>query len=74
MKKKTAYPFIPGCVLIPARETKAGDRICFRAAFADYTVEDVDTSPTGGVRHVHGDGAASSTYHPGELLYVRRAS
>lgn len=73
MKRHTnPYPFLLGCMLIPAREVREGDTVCFRAAFANYTVDSVDTSPTGQVRHFHGDGAASSAYHPGELLYVRR--
>lgn len=71
--RKGPAPFLPGCALIPARETREGDVICFRATFADYTVDSVDVSPTGQIRHFHGDGTASSAYHPGELLYVRRA-
>ena len=57
--------------LVQARDTREGDEILFQAAFANYTVEDIDTDPIGNVRHRHGDGSASSSYHPGELLRVK---
>lgn len=56
--------------LTPAARTKVGDRIVFQASFANYTVEEISTDSLGQVRHLHGDGTASSSYHPGELLRV----
>lgn len=69
---KQASPFIPGTTLMRADETRIGDVVVFRASFATYTVEDIDTTSTGMVRHSHGDGAASNSYHPEEMLYIRR--
>lgn len=62
----------PGAVLMQASLVTSGDEVCFRTASANYVVDYTDTDPIGHARHFHGNGAASSSYHPGELLWVRR--
>jgi len=74
MQTVSPNPGIPGAVLMPASLVKAGDEVCFRMASANYVVDYTDTNPIGQARHFHGDGSASSSYHPGELLWVRRGS
>jgi hypothetical protein len=65
-------PMPTDCALIQARLIQPGDRVRFRMSSADYTVQDVDTDCIGNVRHRFGDGTASASYCPGELLWITR--
>lgn len=60
------------CSLIQAKCIKVGDVVRFRASFADYTVEDVETDAIGHIKHTTEDGARTCSYHPGELLWITR--
>lgn len=62
----------PGCVLVPARLTREGDRVVFRMRSASYTIEEIETDSIGYIRHRTDDGARTCSYHPGELLWVNR--
>lgn len=53
-----------------ARDIRIGDHVVFDMPGANYVVEDVETTQIGQIRHVHGDGTASSCYWPTDLLYV----
>ena len=57
------------CAIIQAKNVKVGDRVKFRMSSADYTVEEVEITNIGMVRHQHDSG--SSTYWPNELLYIQ---
>ena len=73
MQSVSKNPEIPGTVLVPASLVQSGDEVCFRWSSANYIVDYTDTDPIGNARHFHSDGSASSSYHPGELLWVKRA-
>ena len=64
----------PDCCLIQARLIRPGDRVRFRMASADYTVEEVDTDSIGHIRHRTDNDTKSCAYHPGELLWITRRS
>lgn len=63
---------LEGFTLMKARETREGDRIGFRWPGASYVVESVETDKLGQVRHRWNNDTASSSYHPGEWLYIKR--
>ncbi len=60
----------PGARLMRVEQILPGDIVRFRARFADYVVDDVVIDSLGRPCHIHGDGAASSSYEPGEMLWV----
>ena len=76
MTTKTTAPFIdppyPGARLVRVESIRPGDTVHFRARFADYTVEEVSTDTLGRPCHGHGDGSATSSYDPGESLWITR--
>ena len=61
-----------GATLVRAEYARIGDRVCFLNERFDYVIEDADTTATGTIRHHHGDYSASSSYDPGEWIYVIR--
>jgi hypothetical protein len=65
-------PMPDDCVLIQAKLIRPGDRVRFAASFADYTVDAVEETAIGHIRHRMNGDTASCTYHPGELLYITR--
>jgi hypothetical protein len=56
--------------LVKAQDVRVGDRVVFLTARYDYTVERVETTKIGMIRHHHSNETASSSYWPDELLYV----
>lgn len=56
------------CAVARADEVKAGDIVRFDFGNNDYTVESVERTKTGMVRHQHERG--SDSYFPYELLFV----
>lgn len=73
MSRRRFDPQRQGASLAQARLLKEGDRIVFHAGPTfDIVVEEVDTDSIGNVRVRHGDDSASSSFHPGELLWVIR--
>ena len=73
MQSVAPNPNLVGAVLMAASLVKAGDEVCFRWPGANYIVDEVETDSIGHVRHRMNDCTASCSYHPGELLWVKRA-
>jgi hypothetical protein len=70
-KRKDKDIIFADCVLIQARDVREGDRVRHFAPYADYTVEEINTSVIG-LCFTHGDGTASSTYLPQDMLWITR--
>jgi hypothetical protein len=49
-------------------DVQVGDTVCFNFSSSNYTVLDIERTEIGMIRHQHDGG--SSSYWPGELLYV----
>lgn len=53
-----------------AKDFKAGDVVAFINPNFNYTVEYIEYTEIGMVRHRHSNDTASSCYWPNELLYT----
>lgn len=59
------------CVLRKVENVRVGDTVVFNMDSANYKVTDIDTTEIGMIRHRHAGG--SSSYWPGELVYVKES-
>lgn len=60
-----------GARLVCAVRTLVGQEVCFRNPAFNYVIEEIETVEPNFIRHRHDEGMATSTYHPGELLWIR---
>ena len=67
---RTDYDLMDTCIMVQAKDVVVGDTVRFRASFADYMVEDIETDSIGQVRHRAGNDTRTCSYHPGEYLWV----
>jgi hypothetical protein len=59
-------------MIIQAADTQVGDIVCFDNPKFNYTIEGLDVTVVGFIRHRFNDDTASASYAPGEWVNVER--